>query len=223
MLQSLDLSQFWTSASKVLWCCRTLFKRKDLGVKASMRTKNCSQKWPLTGQYPISFPASTALACSAGPLFCLKISPALVLRINVTPYLVSSIFIRVGFYWCRLTAWLDLGSLCLSLVTALSAPTGLESSFLHFHIGRRCPLLFMVAPVLQRMQVHLFPLLSTPAIYRSDYREEVAWVAKVERKKNSFPKQGELCTCWVKRIDFLVIQKSDIISPSAVIVKAVRT
>lgn len=192
-----------------------------------MRTKNCSQKWPLTGQYPISFPASTALACSAGPLFCLKISPALVLRINVTPYLVSSIFIRVGFYWCRLMAWLDLGfvkgSLCLSLVTALSAPTGLESSFLHFHIGRRCPLLFMLAPVLQRMQVHLFPLLSTPAIYRSDYREEVAWAAKVERKKNSFPKQGELCTCWVKRIDFLVIQKSDIISPSAVIVKAVRT
>lgn len=45
----------------------------------------------------------------------------------------------------------------------------------------------MVAPVLQRMQVHLFTLLSTPAIYRSDDREEVAWAAKVERKKNSFP------------------------------------
>lgn len=69
----------------------------------------------------------------------------------------------------------------------------------------------MVAPVLQRKQVHLFTLLLTPAIYRSDYRE-VAWAAKVERKKIPFPKQ-ELSTCWLRRTDFPVIQKIDIISP----------
>lgn len=104
---------------------------------------------------------------------------------------MSSISTRAGFYWCRLTAWLDLGfvlacSLRLSLVKELSGPQDCIAPSCTFLLVQDalCSLWWQPSvPFLQRKQVHLFTLLSTPAIHRSDYKEEVAWAAKVERKK----------------------------------------
>lgn len=159
-------------------------------------------------------PASTALACSvAGPLFCLKTSPALLLRINAL-CLASRVPVGAGFYWCTLTAWLDfvlcvglLSVHCASCYSEWSLPIGWCSSCLHS--GTRRSLLFMVTAVsplaLEKAgSAFIFFFLSTPTICRTVYREEGAWDVRVKgKKKIPFPTQGEH---WVNRAGFPVRQ-----------------